>query len=46
MHLTPKRLEAQGVGGLVGWGSGDILLEMGKDIRDEEQSKGGLGGGT
>ena len=44
----PSRdLRLQGVGryGGVGLGAGDILLEKGKEVWDEEQSEGRLGGG-
>jgi hypothetical protein len=49
MHLTLKRLEAQGmrrsgeVGVGIGWG--DILVEIGRRCGVVEQSKGRPGGG-
>jgi hypothetical protein len=42
MHLTLKRLEALG-SGQVWWGV-DILMEMGEEVWDVEESKNGLGG--
>ena len=42
MHLTLKRLEALG-SGQVWWGV-DILMEMGEEVWEVEESKNGLGG--
>jgi hypothetical protein len=49
MHLTLERYEAPGTRevwwGDVGMGSRDILLEMGEEVWDEEQSEGRPGWG-